>query len=294
MSFRSVEEMQALACERNIPLWQAVQLHDAGEQGLSPEASWARMSHMWQTMKSSMESYDPAMRSKSGLVGGEGGVMEAYAQRGETLCGDFAAKVIAAALKMSGSNACMRRIVAAPTAGACGVLPAVLYTGWKERGFDEGDIVRSLYVAAGFGQVIAERASLSGAAGGCQAEVGSASGMAAAALVMLRGGTPDQMAQACAMALKNLMGLVCDPVGGLVEVPCVKRNVVGAVNALSAADMALAGIGSAIPCDQVIDAMGEVGQMMDSRLRETALGGIAQSPRARELTAALKSEKGTV
>ena len=281
MSFRSVEEMRALACEKNLPLWQAVQTHDAAEQGISSVESRARMEHMWQAMVEAMESYDPTMRSKSGLVGGEGGVMEAYAQRGDTLCGDFTAKVITAALKMSGSNACMRRIVAAPTAGACGVLPAVLYTFWKERRCPEAEIVKALYVAAGFGQIIAERASLSGAAGGCQAEVGSASGMAAAALVALRDGTPDQMAHACAMALKNLMGLVCDPVGGLVEVPCVKRNVVGAVNALSAADMALAGIGSAIPCDQVIDAMREVGDMMDSRLKETALGGVAASPAAR-------------
>ena len=283
MALRAVEYLISMAEEKRLPLWQMIQTLDAAEQGTSPAASWERMEGIWATMVEAIESYDPAMRSKSGLVGGEGGRMEDYVRRGDTLCGDFTAKVIAAALKMSCSNACMRRIVAAPTAGACGILPAVLYTFWQERGCGREDIIKALYVAAGIGQVIDERASLSGAAGGCQAEVGSASGMAAAALVALRGGTAEQMAHACAMALKNLMGLVCDPVGGLVEIPCVKRNVIGAVNALSAADMALAGIGSAIPCDQVIDAMREVGDMMDSRLKETALGGVAASPAAKEL-----------
>lgn len=283
MPFHSVEALQAYAAEQNIPFWQAVRRLDAQEQGIDEEASLARMTHIWQAMKDAIENYDPQRLSKSGLVGREGGRMEEYARGGDTLCGPFVARVMTCALKMSCSNACMRRIVAAPTAGACGVLPAVLYTFWKERACPEEDILRALYVAAGFGQVIAERASLSGAAGGCQAEIGSASAMAAAALVSLRGGTADQMCHAGAMALKNLMGLVCDPVGGLVEVPCVKRNVIGAVNALSAADMALAGIASVIPVDQVIDAMGEVGAMMDPRLKETAQGGIAVTPRAREI-----------
>ena len=144
-------------------------------------------------------------------------------------------------------------------------------------------MVQALYVAAGFGQVIATRASISGAEGGCQAEVGSASAMAAAAPVHLKGGTPEQMAHACAMALKNLLGLVCDPVAGLVEVPCVKRNVAGAVNALACADMALAGITSAIPCDEVIDAMRAVGESMPAELRETGRGGLAATPTARRV-----------
>jgi L-serine dehydratase len=148
-------------------------------------------------------------------------------------------------------------------------------------------MIQALYVAAGIGQVIASRAFIAGAAGGCQAEVGSASGMAAAALVALKGGSPEQMGNACAMALKNLLGLVCDPVAGLVEVPCVKRNVVGAVNALSAADMALAGITSTIPVDQVIDTMREVGEALPDSLRETSRGGLATSERAKEIVASL-------
>lgn len=284
MSFQAVQEILTLCEEKNLPLWQVVQEADAREQGISPEKSWEKMSHIWAVMKASIEDYDPNMRSLSGMVGGEGGKMAAYAAEGDTLCGPFVSQVIARALMMGCSNACMRRIVAAPTAGACGVLPAVLYTCWKEGQCPEETIIRVLYVSAGFGQVIAQRASIAGAEGGCQAEIGSASGMAAAALVSLRGGTPQQMADACAMALKNLMGLVCDPVGGLVEVPCVKRNVGGAVNALAAADMALAGISSVIPVDQVIDAMREVGDSMDHSLKETARGGIAATPKARELT----------
>ena len=177
----------------------------------------------------------------------------------------------------------MKRIVAAPTAGACGVMPAVLVAYYREKEVPEDKMIEAMYVAAGVGQVIANRAFLAGAAGGCQAEIGSGSAMAAAAITYLRGGDVYQMGHAAAMALKNLMGLVCDPVAGLVEVPCVKRNVGGAVNALAAADMALAGIISQIPVDQVIDAMRDVGEKMDVSLRETGIGGVAGSPRGIEV-----------
>ena len=172
----------------------------------------------------------------------------------------------------------MHRIVAAPTAGACGVLPAVLVPLYRRGTVDEEAILRALYVSAGIGAVVGYRACIAGASGGCQAEIGTASAMAAGALVDLRGGTADQVGQAVAMALKNLLGLVCDPVAGLVEVPCVKRNVIGAVNAVSSADMALAGITSRVPVDQVIDCMGEVGRRLPVEFRETALGGLAATP----------------
>jgi len=191
---------------------------------------------------------------------------------------------------MGESNACMKRIVAAPTAGACGVLPAVLVPFFQNRHCDSQKIIEAMYVAAGIGQVIASRASISGAAGGCQAEIGSASAMAAGALVHLQGGNCEQIIHACAMALKNLLGLVCDPVAGLVEVPCVKRNVIGTVNALSCADMAMAGITSKIPPDQVIDAMKEEGDKMDASLRETALGGLAATPFAFEFKETFTSD----
>ena len=214
--------------------------------------------------------------------------MEDYLKKGDSLSGDFVTKVIARALQMGGSNACMKRIVAAPTAGACGVMPAVLTTYYDEKKVENEEIIHALYVGAGIGQVLAYRAFIAGAAGGCQAEIGSASAMAAGALVALKGGTAEQIASACAMALKNLLGLVCDPVAGLVEVPCVKRNVVGAVNALAAADMALAGVTSAIPADQVIDAMRAVGESMDASLRETGEGGLAATPKGREVARRLR------
>ena len=184
-------------------------------------------------------------------------------------------QVMAEALKTAECNACMKRIVAAPTAGSCGVLPAVLLPLWRSGSYNEEAICRALYVSAGFGQVVAARATLAGAEGGCQAEVGAASAMAAAALVELRGGTAEQCAEAFAMALTNLEGLVCDPVAGLVEIPCIKRNVIGAMNAVSCADMALAGVVGHIPADEVIDAMAEVGAAMSNDLRETGIGGLA-------------------
>lgn len=283
MSFRAIEEIQSKCKNENIEFWKAIQLEDCDERGAGEEESWEQMRGMWHAMRDSVDAYEPDLISRSGLVGREGGLMEAYQQNGDTLCGDFVAKVMTIALKMGCNNACMKRIVAAPTAGACGVMPAVLVAYYREKEVPEDKMIEAMYVAAGVGQVIANRAFLAGAAGGCQAEIGSGSAMAAAAITYLRGGDVYQMGHAAAMALKNLMGLVCDPVAGLVEVPCVKRNVGGAVNALAAADMALAGIISQIPVDQVIDAMREVGEKMDVSLRETGIGGVAGSPRGIEV-----------
>ena len=237
---------------------------------------------MLDAMVQADESYQAQDRSHSGLSGGDGAKLTLHAA-GDPLCGPLLSQVMAGALRMGECNACMKRIVAAPTAGACGVLPAVLLPLQARDGLDDRRMVEALYVAAGFGQVIATRASISGAEGGCQAEVGSASGMAAAALVHVMGGTPGQMAHACAMALSNTLGLVCDPVAGLVEVPCVNRNVMGAVNALSCAEMALSGVESAIPCDEVIDAMRAVGDALPASLRETGSGGLAATPTGRRL-----------
>ena len=276
--FGSVEALLSAAQEK--PLWRAVLEDDCQDRDANPDASLARMGRLWQAMKQSVQEYDPARRSASGLSGGQGARMEGYSN---PICGPFIQEVAATALKLGEHNACMGRIVAAPTAGACGVLPAVLIPFQRKEGLSDETIVECLYVSAGFGQVIAARASISGAEGGCQAEVGSASGMAAAALVHARGGTPEQMTAACGMALQNLMGLVCDPVAGLVEVPCVKRNVIGAVNALSCADMALVGLDVGIPCGEVIDAMGAVGRVMPSALRETGQGGLAATPTGRRI-----------
>lgn len=283
MSYHSIEEIYGQCSKLNKEFWEVILLDDTNERNVANEESMSKMQGMWEAMLSATNSYEPNLTSKSGLVGKEGGLMDTYRKNEKPLCGDFVSKVIMRALQMGGSNACMKRIVAAPTAGACGVLPAVLTSYYEENNTKDESIVKALYVAAGIGQVIASRAFIAGAAGGCQAEIGSASAMAAGAMVYLRGGTKEQIGDATAMALKNLLGLVCDPVGGLVEVPCVKRNVIGSVNALAAADMALAGIKSNIPPDQVIDAMRSVGEKMDSSLKETGKGGLAATPKAEEI-----------
>ena len=288
MAFGSLSEILHICKEEQMPFWKAVLRDDMNERNVSEEESLEQMHRLWEAMQQAAASYDKKLKSQSSLVGGDGGKMQEYLENGDTLCGPFMGKVIAGALQMGESNACMKRIVAAPTAGACGVLPAVLVPYFLEKKATQQQVVEALYVAAGIGQVIALRAFIAGASGGCQAEIGSASAMAAGAMVHLRGGSPDQIAQASAMALKNLLGLVCDPVAGLVEVPCVKRNVVGAVNALASADMALAGIASRIPPDQVIDAMREVGERMPVEVRETGEGGLAATTEGKEIAARLQ------
>ena len=278
MALDSMKEIFERSARENIPFWEIVLQYDMEERQVSRQASMAKMLSTWQAIQDAADSYTGTQRSVSGLVGGDGLKMRLYARRGESIGGEFMDEVIVQAISMVESNACMRRIVAAPTAGSCGVVPAVLLPLCEREHYTQHELLEALYVASGIGAVIAYRASISGAAGGCQAEIGTASAMAAGALVSLRGGTNEQIGHAVAMALKNLMGLVCDPVAGLVEVPCVKRNVIGAVNAISAADMALAGIESRIPVDEVIDAMGEVGRRMPVEFRETALGGLAATP----------------
>lgn len=286
MAFEALSQILAICQKESIDFAEAVLREDSKDRLVDREASIRQMTAMWESMCDASDSYDVSRKSNSGLVGGAGGVMADYVAAGNTLCGDAMGRVIAQALQMGESNACMKRIVAAPTAGACGVLPAVLIPLFR----DDPNTIRALFVAAGIGQVIATRASIAGASGGCQAEIGSASAMAAGALVYLRGGSCEQILAAVAMSLKNLLGLVCDPVSGLVEVPCVKRNVTGAVNAMSAADMALAGIQSMIPADQVIDAMKEVGDLMDVSLRETGRGGLAATRRGVEIRERLQGE----
>ncbi len=278
MALDSMKEIFERSARENIPFWEIVLQYDMEERQVSRQASMAKMLLTWQAIQDAADSYTGTQRSVSGLVGGDGLKMRLYARRGESIGGEFMDEVIVQAISMAESNACMRRIVAAPTAGSCGVVPAVLLPLCEREHYTQHELLEALYVASGIGAVIAYRASISGAAGGCQAEIGTASAMAAGALVSLRFGTNEQIGHAVAMALKNLMGLVCDPVAGLVEVPCVKRNVIGAVNAISAADMALAGIESRIPVDEVIDAMGEVGRRMPVEFRETALGGLAATP----------------
>ena len=289
MALDSMQEILERMEAEDKPFWQVVQDTDREERQVTVEASREKMRATWQAMLESVTAYQGERMSLSGLVGGDGERMRRYAREGQPLSGAYLQEVIATALCVGESNACMRKIVAAPTAGACGVLPAVLVPLYRSGQAGEEEILRALYVAAGIGAVVGYRACIAGAAGGCQAEIGTASAMAAGALTALRGGSGAQIGHAVAMALKNLMGLICDPVAGLVEVPCVKRNVVGAVNAVSCADMALAGITSRVPVDQVIDCMGDVGRRLPVEFRETALGGLAVTPFGRSVKEQLRS-----
>ncbi len=238
------------------------------------QALMGKMKVALEVMRASVEEgLRPETRSVSGMTGGQAALLNRYAPI--ALGGGVLGKASAKALAIAECNACMGKIVAAPTAGSCGILPAALLTMQEVRAYTDDQLISGLFCAAAVGRVIAKRASISGAEGGCQAECGSAAAMAAAALVELAGGTPQMASDACAFALMNSLGLVCDPVGGLVEVPCVYRNVAGVTNALSAADMALSGIVSPISADEAIDAMRAVGDALPASLRETGEGGCA-------------------
>ncbi len=282
MGWKSLKEIEIYCAENGCEFWQAILEGDVKERETSESASRSKMTIAWEAMIAASEDYNPENFSASGLVGDDGERMRIYTESDSSLLSGFVGEVMTEALKMGECNACMKRIVAAPTAGACGVLPSVLIP-LNRRGVSKDKIINAMYVAAGIGQVIAERAYIAGASGGCQAEIGTAAAMTAGALVYLKGGSTEMIVHSVAMSLKNMMGLVCDPVAGLVEVPCVKRNVAGAMTALSCADMALAGITSRIPADEVIDAMKEVGDKMHPDFKETARGGVANTETGRKL-----------
>lgn len=275
----AIESLQALVtASENRDICDVIIESDCVDRGVTQAESLEKMRGLYAAIRRAQRGYDPKLRSASGMVGGDGEKMRAYVQRGKTICGDYIGGVIAQALEMGESNACMKCIVAAPTAGSCGVLPAVLLPYQAREGLDDNAMVRAMYIAGAIGQVVATKASIAGAAGGCQAEIGTASAMGAAALCYLGGGDAQAVCHAAAIAIKAMLGLVCDPIAGLVEVPCVKRNAAGAVIAMSSADMALAGIRSAVPPDEVILAMREVGDKMDVSLKETGVGGVAGTP----------------
>ncbi len=293
LEYTSISELVQEAEKRNIRISELV-LED---QALSMEKTslevYEQMELSFHIMMDSVkEGMKKDQKSTSGLTGGEGFLMNEYAGKGEGLSGTFMTKAIARALAVAGCNASMGKIVAAPTAGSCGILPGCLVSLYEDRGFKEDDIIMSMFTAGAFGMVIAQKSSIAGAQGGCQAECGSAAAMAAGALVELMGGTPSQCADACAMAISSQMGLVCDPVAGLVEIPCIKRNVSGLAIAFSSADMALAGISSKIPVDECIDAMREVGEALPASLKETAGGGLATTPTGRKLRDQVFGSKG--
>lgn len=283
--FKSVGQMVKLAEEKGCPISTVVLEKEAQAKEMSVEQLRQQMERNWSVMVEAMErGLKEDISSVSGLTGGDAKKLyQAHLSGTGLLSGDPVMLAVARALAVAEVNAAMGRIVAAPTAGSCGIIPGVLATVAELKDSSRAQIIDSLFTAAGIGAVIAQNASISGAEGGCQAECGSAAAMAAGAAVELAGGKPSQVAHAAAIALKNILGLVCDPVAGLVEVPCIKRNAMGAANAMLAANLALVGIESKIPVDEVIMAMKEVGDSLPATLKETACGGLANTPTARIL-----------
>ena len=280
MNYHSINDLVELCHKNNAQIWQVIMMDNAHERMVSEDKIFENMRVMYKAMKTADNNYDKSLKSPSRMAGGDGELMYQYNKSGRNICGDFVGMVMEKALKMGESNACMRRIVAAPTAGSCGVIPAVFISYETYFKALEDDMVKALLIASGIGAVIAENASIAGASGGCQAEIGSASAMAAAGLTFLQGGDSLQIVNSSALALKSMLGLACDPVCGLVEVPCIKRNVAGAMNAITAAQMSMAGIKSVISSDEVIDSMQRIGAAMPSSLKETAREGLAITPTA--------------
>ena len=280
----NISDIVELAENKNKKISDIIFEQQIEEQRVAGDILYQQMLEILNVMKlSSINGCNKELRSNSGLSGGDAYKMLLFLSSDKNLFGPLIGNAIMKALAVSEYNSAMKKIVAAPTAGSSGIIPACIISLMEKRNIPEKEIVMSLFCASGIGMIIERKATLAGAEGGCQAECGSASAMAAAAITELNGGTPKMCADAAAMALKNVLGLVCDPVAGLVEVPCIKRNVLGTVNAFAAAQMALAGIESKIPADEVIIAMKQVGDSMPSCLKETALGGLAITPTARKI-----------
>ncbi|MDP5276499.1 L-serine ammonia-lyase, iron-sulfur-dependent, subunit alpha [Chengkuizengella axinellae] len=281
--FRNVTELVQLAESKGIKIAEVMIQQEMEVKEKSREEVLSQMDKNLEVMEKAIEKGLAGVHSFSGLTGGDAVLLQKYIEKGQFLSGEIILDAVSKAVATNEVNAAMGTICATPTAGSAGVVPGTLFAVKNKLNPSREQMIEFLFTAGAFGFVVANNASISGAAGGCQAEVGSASGMAAAAIVEMAGGTPKQSAEAMAITLKNMLGLVCDPVAGLVEVPCVKRNAMGASNAMIAADMALAGITSRIPCDEVIDAMYKIGQNMPTALKETALGGLAATPTGKKL-----------
>lgn len=275
--YNHIKEIVADAEKTGKPISELIVEQECKLSGLSREKVWNKMKYNLKTMRAAVSkgSTGNGVFSHTGLTGGEAIKIKNYREKGRTLSGDFMMEAVQNAVATNEVNAAMGVICATPTAGSSGTLPGILFMLEKKLDLNEEQMVQFLFTAGGIGLIIGNNAEIAGATGGCQAEVGSASAMGAAAAVEIAGGTPEESAQALAIAISNLLGLVCDPIAGLVEVPCVKRNAIGAGNALIAADMALAGCTSVIPADECIEAMKKVGHQMPVSLRETGIGGLA-------------------
>ncbi len=292
MQFRTLQDIVRLCEERQCSIAELMIVEQVKETGVSREQVVEQMTSYYGVMKEAVHrGIHEDTVSRSGLTGGDARRVYDYLNGGETAAGSHSTRAMSYALAVSEVNASMGRIIATPTAGSCGIIPGVFVSTQERFGWSDEQMVLGLFAAGAIGYVIANNSSISGAEGGCQAEVGSAIGMAAGAVVELQDGTPQQAMHAVGLALKNTLGLICDPVAGLVEIPCIVRNGLGAVNALAAADMALAGVRSAIPSDEVVDVMLQVGRSMPSEHRETARGGLAQTPTGRKITEELRRRR---
>ncbi|MBZ9609145.1 L-serine ammonia-lyase, iron-sulfur-dependent, subunit alpha [Clostridium estertheticum] len=288
-------ELLSVCEEKNIPISEYTIRCEQEESGFTRSEIVEKMRKNLNIMREAAEyGLTNETRSISGLIGGDAIRLNRYAQGGNTLTGEFMIKAMARALSCSEVNAAMGKIVAAPTAGSCGILPAVIITAGEKLNKTEDELINALFTASGVGIIIAKNATMSGAEGGCQAECGSAAAMGAAAVVEMMGGTPAMALNAAAIVIKNILGLVCDPVAGLVEVPCAKRNIAGAVSALTTADLAMSGVTSRIPFDDTVIAMYKVGKQLPCELRETAMGGLATTPTGLELAKKILLKQGAL
>lgn len=288
IKFEKVEELLAHCRELDVSIMEVMIRQEMDLMETSREDILADMSDKVDVMLRSVAKGKAGVVSHSGITGGDAKKLQEYIDSGKGLTGDLFLNAVSSAIAVNEVNAAMGIICATPTAGSAGIVPGVLMALSKKYNWNKEKQIEFLLTAGAFGMCIGNQAPIAGASGGCQAEVGSASGMAAAAITACCGGTAEMAAEALAIALKNILGLVCDPVAGLVEVPCIKRNAMGVANALAAAEMALAGITSHIPADQVILAMGRIGQIMPSTLRETATGGLAVTPAGQAIAAKVK------
>ena len=279
--FRTVAELVEMAEKDNIPVSEVMILQEMDVKNRTREDVFAEMDKNLQVMENAIEESLQGVQSVTGLTGGDAVRVQEYMKEKTPLSGHILLDAVSKAMGTNEVNAAMGTICATPTAGSAGVVPGTLFAVKNQLNPTREGMLRYLFTAGAFGFVVANNAFISGAAGGCQAEIGSAGAMASAAIVEMAGGTPQQSSEAFAITLKNMLGLVCDPVAGLVEVPCVKRNALGSSQAIVSADLALAGVTSRIPCDEVIGAMYRIGRQMPSSLRETGEGGLADTPTGR-------------
>lgn len=285
--YKSIKEIVADSEKKKLPISELIIQQECNTSGLTRKQIWQRMKHNLDTMRAAVKRGETGkgVFSKTGLTGGEAVKIKKYRETRRTLSGDTMMEAVQNAMATNEVNAAMGIICATPTAGSSGTLPGILFMLAKRINMSEEQMINFLFTAGGMGMVIANNAAIAGATGGCQAEVGSASAMGAAAAVEAAGGTAEESSQALAIALSNLLGLVCDPIAGLVEVPCVKRNAIGSGNALIAADLALAGCTSVVPADECIQAMDKVGRGLPASLRETGIGGLAGTPTGQAIKA---------